>query len=183
MGALRKRSDARRRRAAAYHEAGHVVACVYVGAGARAVKITETGGGYTHGARRPWPGRGRGQMWTWLLVLFAGSYAQAVASGRKVDRVLMTSGKLDLKEAQPAIEWLLRRGCVRTSLEALTATHLATCMFMAERWPAIEQVSQALQKSGRLTARRVRSLIRGAGYPDGGKAGPIPGARRRRSTP
>lgn len=118
-------------------------------------------------------------MWTWLLVLFAGSYAQAVASGRKVDRVLMTSGKLDLKEAQPAIEWLLRRGYVRTSLEALTATHFATCMFMAERWPAIEEVAQALQKSGRLTSPRVRLLIKSAGYPDGGEAAPILAARRR----
>ena len=169
MAPIRSQSHGRRRRAAAYHEAGHVVACVYVGAGARAVRITDSGGGYMRGARGSWPGRGHGRMWTWLLVLFAGSYAQAVASGRKVDRVLLTSGKLDLKEAEPAIDWLLRRGHVRSSLEALTATHLATCMFMAERWPAIEQVAQALQKSGRLTGTQVRSLVKGAGYLDGGE--------------
>ena len=99
-------------------------------------------------------------MWTWLLVLFAGSYAQALACGRKVDRVLKTSGKLDLREAEPAIDWLLKRGHVRSSLEALTATHLATCMFLAERWPAIERVARALQNSGRLTGREVRSLVK-----------------------
>jgi hypothetical protein len=121
-------------------------------------------------------------MWTWLLVLFAGSYAQAAACGRKVDRVLFTSGKLDLKEAEPAVAWLVKRGHVRTSLEALTATHLATCMFMAERWPAIERVAHALQKSGRLTGRDVRSLVKKAGYPGGGATGRTIEATRRRPT-
>jgi hypothetical protein len=178
--AVRNRSDARRRRAAAYHEAGHVVACIYVGAGARAVWINQTGGGYTHPTRGRWPGRGHRRMWTWLLVLFAGSYAQALACGRKVDRVLFTSGKLDLKEAEPAIAWLVSRGHVRTSHEVLRATHLATCMFMAERWTAIEQVAKALQRSGRLTGHQVRSLVKSAGYPDGSAVrGPLPMTRRR----
>jgi hypothetical protein len=49
-------------------------------------------------------------MWTWLLVLFAGSYAQAFASRRKIERVLLTSGRLDLQEAKPAIDWLVNEG-------------------------------------------------------------------------
>lgn len=172
MATSRKRSYARRRRAAAFHEAGHVVACLYVGAGSRTVWINETGGGYTHGTRHAWPWKKDQRMWTWLLVLFAGSYAQALACGRRVDRVMLTSGKLDLREAKPAVDWLVKRGYVETSLEALAAAHLATCIFLTVRWPAIERVAHALLESGRLTGRQVRSLAESrllAGSASGGR--------------
>lgn len=133
--------------------------------------INETGGGYTHRTRGPWPWKGHRRMWTWLVVLFAGSYAQALACGRSVDRVLKTSGKLDLEEARPAIDWLVKRGHVLTSLEALTATHLATCMFLAERWPEIERVAQALLASRRLTGHQVRSLLKREACKDGSAIG------------
>lgn len=156
------RSSAAARRATAYHEAGHAVARLHVGAIAAAVEAPSSGGGYTHGTPNRWPGRGQRRMWTWLLVLFAGSYAQAFASRRALDRVLITSGRLDLKEARPAIDWLVARGHAESSLEVLARVHLATCLFLALRWGAIERVARELRRSGRLTGRQVRAL---AGIP------------------
>jgi len=143
-------------RAAAFHEAGHAVARLHVGASATAVRIVPYG--FTHGSRR-WPGRGERRILNWCLVLFAGSYAQAFASRRSLERTVLHSGKLDLQEA-PAIAWLVRRGYARTRMEALMRVHLETLMFLALRWDAIERVSAGLIKDGRLTARQVRALAR-----------------------
>jgi len=96
-------------RAAAFHEAAHVVARLYVGAPAAAVEINATGGGRTHGTRK-WAGRGEHRIRSWLLVLFAGSYAQAYATRRSLRKVMFTSGKRDLEEAAPAVSWLVARG-------------------------------------------------------------------------
>jgi hypothetical protein len=156
----RRRNPGRFPKASAYHEAGHAVARLHVGAIATTVEIHPRGGGYTHGTPNRWPGRGQHRMWTWLLVLFAGSYAQAFVSGRSLERVLITSGRLDLKEAKPAIDWLVTRGYAGSSLDVLGRTHLATCAFLALRWEAIERVAVALLRSHRLTARQVRALAR-----------------------
>lgn len=98
-------------------------------------------------------------MRTWLLCLFAGSYAEACASRRSLARTLRTSGKLDLEEAEPAIQWLVRRGHARRSLDVLMQTHFATCAFLALRWDSIERVAAALLENGRLSASRVRQLV------------------------
>jgi len=143
------------RKAIAFHEAAHAVARLHVGAPATAVRIV--GGGYTHGSRR-WPGRGQERIWKWLLVLFAGSYAQAFMSRRSFARTIKTFGKLDLKEAARAIRWLVQRGYARNSLLALERVHWETFAFLALRWDAIERVADALHERGRLTARQVRSL-------------------------
>jgi hypothetical protein len=100
-------------------------------------------------------------MRTWLLCLFAGSYAEACVSRRSLARTLRTSGKLDLDEAAPAIEWLVRRGHARRSIDVLMQTHLATCAFLALRWDAIERVAAALLEDGQLSARQVRLLVQG----------------------
>ena len=97
-------------------------------------------------------------MWKWLLVLFAGSYAEAFVTRRSPTRTLMTSGKRDLDRAEPAIAWLVARGHAGKSLEVLTRAHVATCVFLAPRWDAIERVGAALLEDGRLTARQVRKL-------------------------
>jgi len=157
-----KRPD-RRRRGSAYHEAGHAVARLHVGAIATTVEIGTMGGGSTHGTPNRWPSRAPRRMWTWLLVLFAGSYAQAFATRRSVHRVLITSGRLDLREAKPAIDWLVKRGHASSSLEALARVHIDACWFIALRWPAIERVAGELLRTGRLTGRRVKVLARQAG--------------------
>src|SRR5215471_3693133 len=64
---------------------------------------------FTHGSRR-WAGRGQDRMWKWLVVLFAGSYAQALATRRSLKRTMLHSGKLDLREAAPVVTWLVKRG-------------------------------------------------------------------------
>ena len=154
------RRVASKRKAAAFHEAAHAVARVHVGVRATAVELRGAGGGYTHGSRSGWPGRGQRRMWTWLLVLFAGSYAQAYACRRSLHRTLITSGKLDLEEAKPAIDWLVHRGHARRSLDVLARTHFATCAFLLLRWDAIERVAAALLEEGRLTPRQVRAIAR-----------------------
>lgn len=148
----------RQRKGAAFHEAAHAVARLHVGAIATAVEINRTGGGHTHGTPGRWPGRGQHRMRTWLMCLFAGSYAEAFASRRSLPRTLRTSGKLDLEEAEPAIKWLVRRGHARRSVDVLMQTHLTTCAFLALRWDAIERVASALIENGRLSARQVRQL-------------------------
>jgi hypothetical protein len=146
-------------KAAAFHEAGHAVARLHIGAPATAVAINRSGGGYTRGTPNRWPGRGQRRMWTWLLVLFAGSYAQALAEKRSLHRTLITSGKLDLQQAKPAIDWLVDRGHARRSVDVLTRIHFSTCAFLTVRWDAIERVAIALMAQGRLTARQVRALV------------------------
>jgi len=94
-------------RATAFHEAAHAVARLHVGASATAVQIVPHG--MTHGSRR-WAGRGERRMWNWLLVLFAGSYAQAFETRRSLTRTVLHSGKLDMAAAAPAVAWLVRRG-------------------------------------------------------------------------
>lgn len=130
-----------------------------MGAIATAVEINRTQGGRTHGTPDRWPGRGQRRMRTWLLCLFAGSYAEACASRRSLARTLRTSGKLDLEEAEPAIQWLVRRGHARRSLDVLMQTHFATCAFLALRWDSIERVAAARLENGRLSASRVRQLV------------------------
>lgn len=138
--------------AAAFHEAAQAVARLHVGAPATAVQITPRA--FTHGSRR-WAGRGERRMLNWCLVLFAGSYAQALASRRSLKRTLLNSGKLDLEEAAAALTWLVRRGYARSRMEALARVHYETLAFLALRWEAIERVSAGLLKDGRLTARQV----------------------------
>jgi hypothetical protein len=86
----------------------------------------------THGSRR-WPGRGESAEWSWRLVLFAGSYAQAFVSRRSLTRTVRHSGKLDMETATPGISWLVRRGHARTRMEALVRVHSATLAFLAFR--------------------------------------------------
>ena len=85
-------------------------------------------------------------MWNWLLVLFAGSCGQARATRRSLERVMLHSGKLDLQEAAPAIAWLVRRGYVRTRMDALARVHFETLLFIALRWNAIERVSAGCRR-------------------------------------
>lgn len=70
-------------------------------------------------------------MWKWLLSLFAGSCAEAFVSRRSPTPTLMTSGKNDLEYAEPAIACLSAPGHARKSLEVLTRTPVATCVFLA----------------------------------------------------
>ena len=62
-------------------------------------------------------------MWNWLLVLFAGSYAQAFETRRSLTRTVLHSGKLDMEAGAPAVAWLVRRGYARTRMEALRRIH------------------------------------------------------------
>jgi hypothetical protein len=144
-------------RAAAFHEAGHAVARLHVGAPATAVQIIPHG--MTHGSRR-WAGRGERRMLNWLLVLFAGSYAQAFETRRSLARTVLHSGKLDMQAAAPAVAWLVRHGYARTRMEALRRVHAETVLFLMLRWVAIERVAAGLLKDGKLTARQVRALAR-----------------------
>ena len=144
-------------RAAAFHEAAHAVARVHVGAPATAVQIIPHG--LTHGSRR-WAGRGERRMLNWLLVLFAGSYAQAFATRRSLTRTVLYSGKLDMQTAAPAVAWLVRHGYARTCMEALRRVHSETMIFLSLRWDSIECVAAGLLKDGKLTARQVRALAR-----------------------
>lgn len=148
----------RRRKGAAFHEAAHAVARLHVGAMATAVEISRTGGGHTHGTPGRWPGRGQDRMWKWLLCLFAGSYAEAYVSRRSLARTLVTSGKLDLEEAEPAIAWLVARGYASDSQGVCELAHWETFAFLIERWDSIERVAAALLENGRLSARQVRRL-------------------------
>ncbi len=144
-------------RAAAFHEAGHAVARLHIGAPATAVQIVPYG--YTRGSRR-WPGRGQMRMWKWLLVLFAGSYAQAFETRRSLARTIRTSGKRDLEAAAPAVVWLVRKGYARTRMAALRRVHADTMVFLVLRWDAIDRVAAALLKDGKLTARQLRAAAR-----------------------
>lgn len=97
-------------------------------------------------------------MLNWLLILFAGSYAQAFETRRSLARTVLHSGKLDMQAAAPAVAWLVRHGYARTRLEALRRVHAETVLFLMLRWVAIERVAGGLMEHGRLTARQLRAL-------------------------
>lgn len=122
------------------------------------VEIGQSGGGRTHGKPNRWVGRGADRVWSWLICLFAGTYAEAFCCGLTLSHVMRGSGRLDLKLAAPAIEWLVKRGHAKDRMEALRKVHTGTIALVFLRLGAIEVIAASLLRNGRLTPLEVRQL-------------------------
>jgi hypothetical protein len=152
----------RRRRCAAFHEAAHAVARLFIGAPLTSVEINDRGGGFAHGklgrrwiARR-WPLRG----WDLVLCAMAGPCAEARVSHRSVVQVVLRAGLDDLEQTKLPVMWLVAHGYARDPDTAWTAGCRRTRWFLSQRWAAIERVAEALLRRGRLSGRQVRKLAR-----------------------
>src|SRR5690348_13013084 len=98
----------KRQKQVAYHEAGHAVARIHVGAEPTAIEIEGTEG-LCEGTGKPWVSAHHGQysVWNHLIVLLAGVDAEARVSKRCRVDLFLGAGAYDYQVARPAIDWLV----------------------------------------------------------------------------
>lgn len=99
-------------RSAAYHEAGHAVARIYVGARATDTRVFENGSGYSDGTLESWnsTNAGFGTLWDFLLVCMAGAHAEARVTKRSLKKLRFSHGLKDYAMASCLVVMLARRG-------------------------------------------------------------------------
>ncbi|WP_448172290.1 hypothetical protein [Rhizobacter fulvus] len=155
------KSASRFSRAQAIHEAAHAVARVYVGAEIGSATVTTDGGGFVRGTGEPWKCRWSGQHagWAYLLVLFAGGYAEARVSKRAAATVFLTNAKDDAQEAQQSLEMLVAQAFASDQNAAWLRAEADTREFLKGHWPAIERVADALQADGHVSASELVNLV------------------------
>lgn len=148
-------------KAVAYHEAGHAVARIHVGAGATAVEIRPDGSGFCHGTGQPMlivDGASQEAAYNVILIFAAGPHAEARASRKSAAVTMLTSGSDDWKQIEPQIDWLIARRFAQDSGRAQSRMRQHLRQFFKQRWPAIERVAAALLQKRFLSADEVRAL-------------------------
>lgn len=142
---------------AAFHEAGHAVARIYVGAEPTDTEIDITGAGISHGTETLWttPGQGQYALWDLLIVLLAGSFAEARFSNEDPLNVLPRSGKRDLREANRLLKQLAGNRFAVSIQAGRSRAHEETNIFLSYSWPDIEKVAAVLLKRGQISAKRL----------------------------
>jgi len=156
-----KRVGAAKRRAAAYHEAGHSVARVLAcGLPAGAVRIHARGGsGSTRGTGRPLILRGRSGVSGFPVYALAGVFAEARAMRVRPGLALFIGGRADMEAAAHAVDWLVERGYATSKHDAWNQAERLTRRFVRANWRAIERVARALLERRSLTARQIAGLL------------------------
>ena len=146
--------DARRRHAA-FHEAGHVVARWALGLEVTEVCIREDGSGYTCGTEMSFSGH----KWTekFVLVSLAGPAAEARARKMRTFVIWLTSGRQDVDEAKDLIQ---RMGPLDGWLDEYTEQ---SRQLVNGHWQAIESVANALIEWSELSAEDIDHLLGEAG--------------------
>ena len=163
---------------AAYHEAGHAVARLWVGGEPMPVEVRRDGTGLSHGSGQVWRTAGEGQyaLWDRVLLCLAGPWAEARAVKRSGFATLMTYGADDWREAQRYIGQIVQGRGASSERDAWVRAERETRQFVGEAWPDIERVAEALRREGRLDAEGVRRLATvtsstGGNYPESGEGG------------
>ena len=145
----------------AYHEAGHAVARVYVGAQPTAVETRADGGGTSYGTSQQWESSRKGQYAAWDLVLYslAGPRAEARISRTAYVVIVLTSGREDYESAKPVIRWLIQHGFADGEKAAWHRAEEEVRQFMRTHWPHICRVADALMSRGRLEGPEVVQIV------------------------
>lgn len=157
-----------RRRATAFHEAGHAVVSVVERVPLTRVTIVEDGDALGSCGHMPWPtsvqpeydgsSRTTARIRRQIRVLFAGVIAEAKSTGSKrwnlrgfhSDRVSIGDLALYVESGREDASAVCERE--RCNTEALVAEH----------WRAIVSVALALLEHESLSGRRVREIVRAA---------------------
>jgi hypothetical protein len=147
---------------AAFHEAGHAVARLHVGAPPTATWIAPDGRGVSEGTGTRWTSASPGYhaAWDLLLVLLAGPHAEAKQAQRSRAFVMRSSGAQDFAEAKPIVAALVRRGYADDELAAWRRADQDVRRFVQSRWPAVASLAWALACAGRVPAEDLVRLVR-----------------------
>jgi hypothetical protein len=148
--------------AAAYHEAGHAVARVYVGALATDSRVFHDGSGYSDGALESWQSTnpGIGTIWDLVLVSMAGVHAEARATKRCLDTLQYSHGLKDYAVATCLVMWLARRYGKRSVKAIWTQANKERRVFLRNCWPTIHTMAIRLRKSGFVPRRELQTLTK-----------------------
>lgn len=147
-------------KATAFHEAGHVVARHFTGAGVFGVEACTDGTGEAFGSGKIFESSGSGQYAAWdaLLITLAGPYAEARQSHQSRMSVILSHGYDDWQEAKIIISWLVENDFAANEQGAWRRGKIETANFLKSKWPKIERVATALRKQGKLTPDEVTGL-------------------------
>jgi hypothetical protein len=149
--------------AAAYHEAGHAIARVYVGALATDSRVFHDGSGYSDGSLEWWQSTnpGIGAMWDLVLVSMAGLHAEARATKRSFDTLQYSHGLKDTMQS-PRVwlcGWLAGTGNGRKKPFGRKRTRSAES-FLRNCWPTIDIMAIRLRKSGFVSRGELQMLTK-----------------------
>jgi hypothetical protein len=149
---------------AAFHEAGHAVARLHVGAAPTDTWIAQDGRGMSEGTGALWTSASSGHhaAWDLLLVLLAGPRAEAMHSRRSRALVMRSSGAQDFAEARPIVIDLVERGYAEDERAAWRRADRDTGDFLRDRWTAVTALAAALAWAGRVPADDLVRLVRSA---------------------
>ena len=148
--------------AAAYHEAGHAVARVYVGALATDTRVFHDGSGYSDGTLESWQSTnpGIGALWDLVLVSMAGVHAEARATKRCLDTLQCSHGLKDYAVATCLVMWLARRYGKRPAKSIWSQANKERRVFLRNCWPTIDAVAIRLRTSGFVSRRELQTLTK-----------------------
>ena len=143
--------------AVAYHEAGHAIARVYVGALATDSRVFHDGSGYSDGTLESWQSTnlGIGAIWDLVLVSMAGLHAEARATKRSFDTLQYSHGLKDYVVATCLVIWLSRRYGKRAENTIWAQANKERRVFLRNCWPTIDTMAIRLRKSGFLSRREL----------------------------
>ncbi len=163
----------------AYHEAGHVVACVVLGFKLVKVELLPAGNGRFVGEW--WPSKTRQRIEDEIVLTYAGPAAQRIFYGRPV-RVAATfsvticggrrAGAWDESDGS----WILLLAWRATKAEPAATAELCRRLdarahrLVVASWPAVELVARELVSRRELSGDEVRGLVRQAMPDEGGEA-------------
>jgi hypothetical protein len=149
-------------RGVAYHEAGHAIAQIYVGAPATLTRIFMNGTGYSDSNLDSWESSnsGIGTVWDLLLVYMAGAHAEATATKRSLESVRLSAGLKDYVSASVLIIILSHKAAGLTEEAIWRQADKERLFFLHRCWPTIAKMAVRLQTTGSVSSAELRTLTK-----------------------
>ncbi len=147
---------------AAFHEAGHAVATVFVGAPITDTEVFADGRGIQRGSWDDWytGSSGAVAILELVLVFMAGPHAEARASKRALGLVRMSNGVKDYASADVLIEIMVERGYMASKRAGWKRADAERAVFLRTHWPMIDAVAIRLAERGIVRAAELKRICR-----------------------
>ena len=148
--------------AVAYHEAGHAVARVYLGARVTDTKVFKDGTGFSDGAVAEWrsANAGAGQSWDLLLMLMAGVHAEARATKRSLKVLRLSKGLQDFAIATVLVDMMARHSKKLSAKAIWRQADRERAYFLRHCWHTIERVGAQLMRTGFVSAADLKRMTK-----------------------